>query len=94
MKELNYNEVVDVGSGDGRIGYCGKFLGLDSHAIEIDDMLVDLEKSICQSSQIDFNPICADAINFDYTNFIKNINYNLIKLYKVRNYIIIVINKN
>ena len=68
VKELNYNEVVDVGSGDGRIGYCGKFLGLDSHAIEIDDMLVDLEKSICQSSQIDFNPICADAINFDYTN--------------------------
>lgn len=30
-------------------------------------------------------------INFDYRTFIKNIDYNLIKLYKIRNYIIIVI---
>ena len=67
-KEFNYNEVIDVGSGDGRIAYCGKILGLNSHAIEIDDMLVDLQKSVCKSSGTDFNPICADAIKFNYTN--------------------------
>ena len=67
-KELNYSEVIDVGSGDGRIAYCGKILGFTSHAIEIDETLVDLQKSICQSSATDFNPICADAIKFDYAN--------------------------
>ena len=67
-KELDYKEVIDVGSGDGRIAYCGKILGFDSHAIEIDETLVDLQKSICQSSATDFNPICADAIKFDYAN--------------------------
>ena len=67
-QEFNYNEVIDVGSGDGRIAYCGKILGLNAHAIEIDGMLVDLQGSISQSSEIDFNPICADAIKFDYTS--------------------------
>ena len=65
-KELDYKEVIDVGSGDGRIAYCGKILGLDAHAIEIDDMLVALQESICDLTDTNFNPVCADAVKFDY----------------------------
>ena len=65
-KELGYNQILDIGSGDGRIAYCGKILGLDSYAIEIDHMLVDLQKSLCNLTNTDFHPISADAVKFDY----------------------------
>ena len=65
-KTLNYREVLDIGSGDGRIAYCAKILGLDAHGIEIDDMLVDLQESICESTKVNFNPVCNDAVKFDY----------------------------
>ena len=67
-KELHYKQVLDIGSGDGRIAYCAKILGLESHAIEIDGMLVDLQKSICDLTNTNFNPICADAVKFEYGN--------------------------
>ena len=67
-KTLNYKEVLDIGSGDGRIAFCAKILGLDVHAIEIDDMLGDLQESICETTKVDFNPVCADAVKFDYQN--------------------------
>ena len=67
-KSLNYKEVLDIGSGDGRIAYCAKILGLDAHAIEIDDMLVELQESICKTTKVNFNPVCADAVKFDYQN--------------------------
>ena len=67
-KELDCKQVLDIGSGDGRIAYCAKILGLESHAIEIDDMLVDLQKSICEMTNTDFNPICADAVKFEYNS--------------------------
>ena len=47
-RELGYNQVLDIGSGDGRIAYCAKVLGLESYAIEIDDMLIDLQKTMCE----------------------------------------------
>ena len=65
-KTLNYKEVLDIGSGDGRIAYCAKILGLDAHGIEIDDMLVELQESICETTKVNFNPVCADAVKFDY----------------------------
>ena len=43
-KELGYREVIDIGSGDGRIAFCAKVLDLESYSIEIDDMLVALQK--------------------------------------------------
>ena len=46
-KELGYGEVIDIGSGDGRIAYCGKVVGMESYSIEIDEMLVDLQKPLC-----------------------------------------------
>ena len=65
-KILNYKEVLDIGSGDGRIAYCGKILGLNVYGIEIDNMLVDLQNHISKKIMINFNPICSDAIKFDY----------------------------
>ena len=65
-KELGYREVIDIGSGDGRIAFCAKVLGLESYSIEIDDMLVDLQKSLV--SILDFHPYCSDALVFDYSS--------------------------
>jgi hypothetical protein len=66
-KNLDYKEVLDIGSGDGRIAYCAKILDLETYSIEIDESLVDLQKLISFSTKIDFNPNCADAVEFDYS---------------------------
>jgi len=66
-KKLGYKELVDIGSGDGRIAFCGKILGLISYSIEIDDVLVKLQETICKSINQNFNPKCEDALEFDYS---------------------------
>jgi len=63
-KELGYQEVIDIGSGDGRIAFCAKVLNLESYSIEIDNMLVDLQKLL---TILDFHPYCSDAETFDYS---------------------------
>ena len=65
-KENGYSEIIDIGSGDGRIAYCGKILGMKSYSIELDNLLVDLQKSL--TDNIDFNPNCSDAVQFDYSS--------------------------
>lgn len=67
-KELGYSELVDIGSGDGRIAYCGNIVGLTSHSIEIDGVLVELQNKICTSTNQNFNPLCNDALEFDYSS--------------------------
>jgi len=62
-KDLGYTEIIDIGSGDGRIAFCAKVLDLESYSIEIDDMLVDLQKLL---TILDFHPHCSDAVTFDY----------------------------
>ena len=66
-KELGYSELVDIGSGDGRIAFCGKILGFNSYSIEIDDVLVELQNTISTQTNQNFNPKCADALEFDYS---------------------------
>ena len=66
-KNLGFKEVLDIGSGDGRIAYCAKILDLETYSIEVDESLVDLQKLITFSTKIDFNPKCADAVTFDYS---------------------------
>jgi len=66
-KKLGYKELVDIGSGDGRIAFCGKILGLISHSIEIDDVLVELQERISKATNQNFNPKCKDALDFDYS---------------------------
>lgn len=67
-KNLDFKEVLDIGSGDGRIAYCAKLLGLETCSIEVDESLVNLQKLITLSTKIDFNPNCADAVEFDYSS--------------------------
>jgi hypothetical protein len=64
-KELGYREIIDIGSGDGRIAFCAKVLDLESYSIEIDDMLFDLQKLLTIR---DFHPYCSDAVTFDYSS--------------------------
>ena len=65
-KENGYSEIIDIGSGDGRIAYCSKILGMESHSIELDNMLVDLQKPL--AANVNFNPNCSDAVTFDYSS--------------------------
>jgi hypothetical protein len=64
-KSLGYHEVIDIGSGDGRIAFCAKVLNLESYSIEIDEMLIDLQNLL---SILDFHPYCSDAVCFDYSS--------------------------
>ncbi len=66
-KKLGYLELVDIGSGDGRIAFCGNVVGMNSHSIEIDDVLVDLQKIISSDTDQNFKPLCHDALEFDYS---------------------------
>jgi len=68
-KELGYGELIDIGSGDGRIAFCGKILGFTPHSIEIDGGLVELQKLICHETQQNFDPHCEDALEYDYSKF-------------------------
>ena len=65
-KDLGYGEIVDIGSGDGRIAFCAKILDLESYSIEIDDTLVELQHHL--STTLDFHPHCSDATTFDYSS--------------------------
>jgi|TARA_B100001105_G_C22363256_1_gene431345 hypothetical protein len=66
-KKLGFLELVDIGSGDGRIAFCGKILEFTSHSIEIDDVLVELQNTIGNKTNQNFNPKCEDALEFDYS---------------------------
>jgi hypothetical protein len=63
-KELGYSEVIDIGSGDGRIAFCSKILNMEAYSIEIDNQLFDLQKLLVTT--LDFHPFCSNAITFNY----------------------------
>lgn len=65
-KNLGFKELIDIGSGDGRIAYCAKLLDLETVSIEVDESLVKLQKLITFATKINFNPNCVDAVEFDY----------------------------
>jgi len=67
-KNLGVGHIIDIGSGDGRIAYCGKVVGMESYGIEIDENLVLLQKSISNGTKVNFNIKLGDAIKFDYTS--------------------------
>ena len=66
MKNLGFQQVIDIGSGDGRIAYCAKILGLDTLSIEIDQNLVKLQQEVSSKTNLIFNPFCIDATTYDY----------------------------
>jgi len=65
-KEIGFQEIIDIGSGDGRIAFCAKVLNLESYSIEIDDMLVKLQNQL--TTPLNFHPYCSDATTFDYSS--------------------------
>ncbi len=65
-KKLGYTELIDVGSGDGRIAYCSTLLGLESFSIEIDTDLSKLQQALVFSTDVHFNILNVDATNFQY----------------------------
>ncbi len=67
-KNLGVSHIIDIGSGDGRIAYCGKVVGIESYGIEIDENLVLLQKSISKDTEVNFNVKLDDATKFDYTS--------------------------
>ena len=64
--DLGCTEVVDIGSGDGRISFCASILGMRAYSIEIDDALVNLQRMISKKTGVPFDAICADALEMDY----------------------------
>ena len=64
--ELGCRHLVDVGSGDGRIAYCGSLLELKSHSIEIDGGLAELQSAMAESTGVLFEHRCADATAVNY----------------------------
>lgn len=70
-QNLGYEQIIDIGSGDGRIAYCGNIVGLDSVSIEIDENLVDMQNKISDATGVKFNPICSDATTYDFEKISK-----------------------
>ena len=65
-QNLGFEQIIDIGSGDGRIAYCGKILGMDSISIEIDENLVAMQKELSAKTGVLFNPNCSDATIYDF----------------------------
>jgi hypothetical protein len=65
-KSLGYKELVDIGSGDGRIAYCASLLGMKSYGIEIDGELAQLQKNIAAATGATYFSIEADATGYGY----------------------------
>lgn len=64
-RELGCGQVVDVGSGDGRIAFCGRVASMRSYSIEVDEALVGIQEGL--AGMLDFHPSCSDATSFDYS---------------------------
>lgn len=68
-KDLGFENIIDIGSGDGRLIFCGSILGLDSTGIEIDKDLCDLQNKISHSSNVKYKVINGDSNSVDYSQF-------------------------
>jgi hypothetical protein len=67
-KKLGFTELVDIGSGDGRIAYCSTLVGLKSFSIEIDMDLSILQHNVVSSTGVGFEILNLDATSFDYSS--------------------------
>lgn len=66
-KNLGYKNIIDIGSGDGRLLYCGSVIGLNSVGVEIDKDLCDLQTKVSEGSNVKFRVINGDANSIDYS---------------------------
>lgn len=65
-KKLGYLEIVDIGSGDGRIAYCAEMNNLKSISIEIDSQLSQLQNSIINKTNSTITIMNNDATKCDF----------------------------
>jgi hypothetical protein len=68
-KDLGFENILDIGSGDGRLLYCGSVIGLNSVGVEIDKDLCDLQTMISNDSNVNFEVINSDSNSIDYSQF-------------------------
>ena len=68
-KDLGFENIIDIGSGDGRLIFCGSILGLYSIGVEIDKDLCDLQNKISLSSNVKYKVINSDSNSIDYSQF-------------------------
>ncbi len=66
-KDLGFENIIDIGSGDGRLLYCGSIIGLNSIGVEIDKDLCDLQIKISDNSNVKFRVINGDSNSIDYS---------------------------
>lgn len=66
-KDLGFENIIDIGSGDGRLLYCGSIIGLNSIGVEIDKDLCDLQTKISDNSNVKFRVINGDSNSIDYS---------------------------
>lgn len=69
VKNLGFQSILDMGSGDGRLLYCGSILGLDSAGVEIDRDLCELQNEISTCSNVKYIVIHGDSNSIDYSQF-------------------------
>ena len=67
-KQLGFTNLIDIGSGDGRIAFCGEIVGIESLSIEIDEQLINLQKNIIQKTNLHFKTINTDATQTKFTD--------------------------
>lgn len=68
-KDLGFENIIDIGSGDGRLLFCGSVIGLNSVGVEIDKDLCDLQTMISNYSNVKFQVINGDSNSIDYSQF-------------------------
>jgi hypothetical protein len=68
-RNLGFENIIDIGSGDGRLLYCGSVIGLNSVGVEIDKDLCDLQTMISNDSNVKFQVINSDSNSIDYSQF-------------------------
>ncbi len=83
-KSLGFDQLIDIGAGDGRLAYCGSLLGMRSYGIEIDDDLVQVQCAISSIAGVKYEAIRADATAFDY-RYLGFIKANFLYLWAARN---------
>ena len=67
-KELGFLQLVDIGSGDGRIAFCGEIVGVKSTSIEIDQQLTNLQDNLSRKTETAFEIINSDATKINYSD--------------------------
>jgi hypothetical protein len=65
-RTLGFEQLIDIGSGDGRILYCASLLDMESYGLELDSNLIQVQHNVSSSTGIKYEAVHADATCFNY----------------------------